>query len=244
LDWEDQATWVPVLQGVESAYITYYPDLAVPGAADVVRSLAKLAVGHGVRRMVLLSGRGEDGALLGERAIQDSGVNWTIVRSSWFSQNFSEYFLLDSILSGEVVLPVGNVAEPFVDAGDIADVAVAALTEDGHSGRVYEVTGPRLLTFAEAVAEIAQATGREIRFRPVAIDEYASMLTQLNVPPVFVQLLSHLFTEVMDGRNAQTKDGVEQALGRMPRDFGDFARETAASGIWTADNDDRAPRAA
>ena len=244
LDWEDQATWVPVLQGVESAYITYYPDLAVPGAADVVRSLAKLAVGHGVRRMVLLSGRGEDGALLGERAIQDSGVNWTIVRSSWFSQNFSEYFLLDSILSGEVVLPVGNVAEPFVDAGDIADVAVAALTEDGHSGRVYEVTGPRLLTFAEAVAEIVQATGREIRFRPVAIDEYASMLTQLNVPPVFVQLLSHLFTEVMDGRNAQTKDGVEQALGRMPRDFGDFARETAASGIWTADNDDRAPRAA
>jgi uncharacterized protein YbjT (DUF2867 family) len=243
-DWEDQATWVPVLQGVESAYITYYPDLAVPGAADVVGALAKLAVAHGVRRMVLLAGRGEDGALLGERAIQDSGVDWTIVRSSWFSQNFIEYFLLDSILSGEVALPVGNVAEPFVDAGDIADVAVAALTEDGHSGNVYEVTGPRLLTFAEAVTEIAQATGREICFRPVAIDEYASMLAQLDVPPVFVRLLTHLFTEVMDGRNAQTKDGVEQALGRMPRDFGDFVRETAASGIWAADNDDRAPRAA
>jgi uncharacterized protein YbjT (DUF2867 family) len=232
-DWELQDTWAPALQGVGSAYVSYYPDIAVPGAADVVSSLAELAVAHGVRRLVLLSGRGEEGALLGECAVQESGTDWTIVRSSWFNQNFSENFLLEPILGGEVALPVGDVGEPFVDAGDIADVAVAALTEDGHSGRVYEVTGPRLLTFAEAVAEIAKATGREIHFRSVSIDEYTSMLAEFDVPPDFVWLITYLFTEVMDGRNAQTSDGIARALGRPPRDFSTYARETAATGIWT-----------
>jgi uncharacterized protein YbjT (DUF2867 family) len=233
-DWEDRATWAPALSGVGSVYLTYYPDIAVPGAVDTVRSLVALAVASGVQRLVLLSGRGEDEAERAEEVVQASGVDWTIVRSSWFNQNFSENYLLDAVLAGEVVLPVGDVAEPFIDADDIADVAVAALTEDGHAGRLYEVTGPRLLTFSEAVAEIAAATGREIRYVQVSPEQYASALEAEGVPADFAWLVNYLFTTIMDGRNAQVKDGVQRALGREPRDFSDYAWETAATGVWDA----------
>ena len=233
-DWEDRATWVPALSGVGSVYLTYYPDLAVPGAVDAVQSMIELAVARGVQRLVLLSGRGEDEAKRAEEVVQASGVDWTIVRSSWFNQNFSENYLLDAVLSGKVVLPAGDVAEPFIDADDIADVAVAALTEDGHAGQLYEVTGPRLLTFSEAVAEIAAAIGREIRYVQVSPEQYAAALAEEGVPADFIWLVTYLFTTVLDGRNAQVKDGVQRALWREPRDFSDYARETAATGVWNA----------
>jgi uncharacterized protein YbjT (DUF2867 family) len=233
-DWEDRATWAPALSGVGSVYLTYYPDLAVPGSVDAVRSLVELAVARGVQRLVLLSGRGEDEAERAEEVVQASGVDWTHVRASWFSQNFSENYLLDAVLSGEVVLPAGDVGEPFIDADDIADVVVAALTEDGHAGQLYEVTGPRLLTFAEAVAEIAAATGREIRYVQISPEEYAAALAEEGVPADFIWLVTYLFTTILDGRNAQVKDGVQRALGWEPRDFSDYARTTAATGVWSA----------
>jgi uncharacterized protein YbjT (DUF2867 family) len=231
-DWNDRASWAPALQGVESAYVTYQPDLAVPGAAATVGAFAEVAMRNGVRRLVLLSGRGEEGALLGEEAVRESGADWTILRSTWFSQNFSEGAFRDQVLTGMVALPAGSVGEPFVDGEDIADVAVAALTEDGHAGRVYELTGPRLLTFAEAVDEIATATGREVRYVRISMDEYASLLAQHEVPAEFVSLIVYLFAEVLDGRNARVADGVQRALGRAPRDFGDFARAAASAGVW------------
>jgi uncharacterized protein YbjT (DUF2867 family) len=231
-DWEDEATWAPALQNVQSVYISYYPDLAVPGAVAAVRSFADLAVEAGVGRLVLLSGRGEEEAQRAERAVQEAGGEWTIVRCSWFSQNFSENYLLEPILSGEVALPAGDVPEPFIDAEDIADVAVAALTEDGHAGQVYELTGPRLLTFEEAVGEIAQAAGREIRYVPVSVEQYASMLADHDVPAEFMTLLTYLFSEVLDGRNAYLTDGVQRALGREPKDFADYVRDAAATGVW------------
>src|SRR5215208_2699470 len=231
-DWEDRITWAPALRDVESVYVSYFPDLAVPGAVATVRSFAELAVESGIRRLVLLSGRGEEEAQRAELAVQQAGAEWTIVRCSWFSQNFSENYLLEPILSGEVVLPAGNVPEPFVDADDIADVAVAALTEDGHAGELYELTGPRLLTFAEAINEISRTSGHKIRFVPVSVEEYASMLTEHNVPAEFVWLLTYLFSEVLDGRNAYLTDGVQRALGRESKDFADYARDVAATGIW------------
>ncbi len=221
-----------MLQNVESAYVSFYPDLAVPGAAETVGSFAKLAVANGVRRLVLLSGRGEKEAQISEQAVQDSGSDWTIVRASWFNQNFSEGAMLEPVLSGEFALPVGDVAEPFIDAEDIADVVVAALTEDRHAGQLYEVTGPRLLTFAEAVREMAEAAGREIRFVSVTTEQYTSVLAKHGVPEEVVSQLVYLFTKVLDGRNAHLTDGVRRALGREPRDFADFARDTAASGVW------------
>jgi uncharacterized protein YbjT (DUF2867 family) len=233
-DWEDRSTWAPALDGVGSAYVSYYPDLTMPGALEAVGSFADLAVESGVPRLVFLSGRGEPGAEQAEQAVRESGAELTIVRSSWFSQNFSEDFWLDSVLSGEFALPAGAVPEPFVDADDIADVAVEALTDDKHIGELYELTGPTMLTFAEAVEEIAKATGREIQYVPVSIDEFAAAAADQGVPAEFVELLARLFGEVLDGRNAHLTDGVQRALGREARDFRDYARETAATGVWDA----------
>jgi uncharacterized protein YbjT (DUF2867 family) len=232
-DWEDRSTWAPALQGVGSAYISYYPDLSVPGAAETVGYFADLAVRNGVRRLVLLAGRGEEDGVLAEQAVHDSGAELTILRSTWFAQNFSEDYWRDEVLRGEVALPAGDTPEPFVDADDIADVAVAALTEDGHVGEVYELTGPRLLTFAEAVDEIARAVGREIRYEPVSIDDFTAAAAEQGVPGEFIELLGYLFSEVLDGRNSHLADGVQRALGREPRDFRDYARDTAATGVWS-----------
>jgi uncharacterized protein YbjT (DUF2867 family) len=223
-DWSDRSTWAPALRDVRTVYISYYPDLAVPGAPAAVQAFTDLAVASGASRLVLLSGRGEDEAETCERIVQDTGIDWTILRCSWFNQNFSEDYLLESVLGGEVALPVGAVPEPFVDAEDIADVAVAALTGAGHAGQVYELTGPRLLTFADAVAEIAAATGRDITFVQVPSQDYAAAL-----PPEVADLLMYLFTTVLDGRNAHVTGDVRRVLGREPRDFADYAKQTAAA---------------
>jgi uncharacterized protein YbjT (DUF2867 family) len=234
-DWDDRATWAPVLHGVRAAYISFYPDLAVPGAGDVVGTFATLAAAEGVERLVLLSGRGEDEAQHAEELVRAAGVPTTIVRASWFFQNFSESFLRDAVLDGAVALPVAaTVTEPFVDADDIAAVAVAALTEDGHAGEVYEVTGPRLLTFADASAEIAHATGRDLGFVTVPMDAWTQELAAAELPTDVIALLQYLFGEVLDGRNAHMTDGVQRALGRPPRDFTDFVRDAAADGAWHA----------
>jgi uncharacterized protein YbjT (DUF2867 family) len=231
-DWEDEATWESALQNVGSVYVSYYPDLAVPGAVEAVRSFAELAVESGVRRLVLLSGRGEPEAERAEAAVRDSGADLTILRSTWFMQNFSEDYMLEHVLSGEIRLPAGDVPTPFLDADDIAEVAVAALTEDRHAGQLYELTGPRSLTFAEAAAEIAEATDREIRYVPVSLEEHAAEAAEHGVPAEVVELLTYLFSEVVDGRNANTTDGVQRALGREPKDFADYARDAATSGVW------------
>ncbi len=231
-DWDDQSIWDAVLDGVTAAYISYAPDLAIPGATDAVRAFVELAVKHGVRRVVLLSGRGEEEAQECELIIQRPDIEWTVVRCSWFSQNFSEGEFLDMVLAGEIALPAGEVGEPFVDVDDIADVAVAALTEDGHAGQAYELTGPRLLTFAEAVDEISQVTGRAIQYIQIPHESFAAGIAEAGLPEDIAWLLNYLFATVLDGRNASLGDGVQKALGREPRDFADFCRPAATSGVW------------
>ncbi|WP_433624229.1 NAD(P)H-binding protein [Nocardia sp. CA-120079] len=231
-DWADRSTWTPALFGVDAVYIAFQPDLAVPGAPETIRAFINAAKVNGVRKLVLLSGRGEPEAVACEQIVQGSGLDWTIVRCSFFAQNFSEGAFLEYVLAGAVALPNGDVPEPFVHADDIADVAFAALTEDGHSGELYELTGPRSLTFSEAVAEIASATGREVAFIPISRTDFVAALTEYQVPADVVSLLDYLFGTILDGRNAKTADGVQRALGRAPKDFRDYADETAATGIW------------
>lgn len=232
-DWNDPTTWDAVLKGVEAAYLCYAPDLAIKGATDAIRALVDRAIEHRVRRLVLLSGRGEQEAQRAELLIQRPDIEWTVLRASWFSQNFSEGAFLDPLLAGELALPAGELAEPFVDADDIADVAVAALTEDQHAGQVYELTGPRLLTFAEAVEEIAEAAGRDIRYLQITPDEFAAGVAEAGLPKDIAWLLEYLFATVLDGRNAHLCDGVKRALGREPRAFSDYARQTAKTGVWS-----------
>jgi len=231
-DWNDPATWPAAVDGIDAAYVSYFPDLTIPGAPEAIGAFARVAAAHGVKRLVLLSGRGEAEALRAEGELQAAGTEWTIVRCSWFAQNFSEAFMLDAVLAGEVALPADTIPEPFVDVEDIADVAVAALTEDGHAGQVYELTGPRALRFDEAIAEIAAATGRPLRYTPIGVEAFSAGMTEAGVPADEVALVAWLFTEVLDGRNVEPQDGVRRALGRAPRDFGEYARTTAATGVW------------
>lgn len=214
-------------------YVAYHPDLAVPGASEHIRELVAIAKEKGVRKIVLLSGRGEEEAQLCERIVMNSGVPATVVRCSWFNQNFTESFLRDMVLGGTIALPVSTVREPFVDAEDIADVAVAALTEDGHAGEIYELTGPRLMTFAETAQEISAQTGRALQFVEIPIDDFVAGLKAAELPEGMVKLIEYLITEVLDGRNESLGDGVQRALGREPRDFSEFVAAAHARRIWS-----------
>lgn len=232
-DWTDEATWAPALADVDRIYVCFQPDLAVPGSVEIIAKFSRLAVDAGIKRLVLLSGRGEDEAEAAERALQASGADCTIIRASWFFENFSEGFLADGIVSGSVFLPTDAVTEPFISCDDIADVAVAALLDEGHVGQVYSLTGPRLMTFADAVAEIAAAANRRISYQSVPVDDFAAQLKADGVPDDYVELIRYLFTSVLDGRNSSVTSDVERVLGRRPRDFATYARETAATGVWS-----------
>jgi uncharacterized protein YbjT (DUF2867 family) len=233
-DWERRETWGLALRNIQSVYVSYQPDLAVPGALDTVRSFFSQAIDAGAEKLVFLSGRGEPECQDAEKALQATKADWTILRSSWFNQNFSENFFLDPIRAGEVALPGTLAPEPFVDVDDLVDISVAALTSSSHSRQLYELTGPQALTFAEAVGEIAQATGRRIAFLPVSMEEYRAELLRQQVPREVVDLVMYLFATVLDGRNTPVMDGVQRALGRPPRSFSDYAQRTAATGIWGA----------
>lgn len=234
-DWDARETWAPVIEGTRAIYIAYQPDLAVPGALETVGAFVDTALRAGVKRMVLLSGRGEEEAEQAEQMLIASGADWTIVRASWFFQNFSETFLADAVNTGEVALPIGDVKEPFIDVDDIAEVAAAALTDEKHIGKLYEVTGPELLSFSEAVGLIATKSGQPIRYRQIPAVDYKATMEQAGVPEDMISLVLYLFTTVLDGRNANVTDGVRQALGREPRRFADYARQAAWAGVWSVE---------
>ncbi|MGW0941264.1 NmrA family NAD(P)-binding protein [Streptomyces sp. NPDC002623] len=235
-DWHDSSTWADVLRGADAAYLVYPTDVGAPDAADAVGRLAREAVALGVRRLVLLSSRGEERALPTEEALRASGADWTVVRASWFAQNFSEGPLVEGLRqSGELVFPGGEVREPFVDLRDVADVVVKTLTTgDQYVGKALEVSGPRLLTFREAVTELGQATGRALTYTPVSARQYGEQLAGFGVPPEEVAFLVELFDSLLDGRNAHLSEGVQEVLGREPRDFAEFARDAAGAGVWKA----------
>ncbi|MGX1806585.1 NAD(P)H-binding protein [Nocardia sp. NPDC055321] len=232
-DWNDRTTWAAALDGVAAVYLAYAPDLAMPGATSALKSFTARAAAAGVRRVVMLSGRAEPEALECEEIVRNSGPEWTIVRCAFFAQNFDEGLFASELRTGTLALPVGATPEPFVHADDIADVAVAALTRDGHAGQVYELTGPRALSFAAAIAELGAACELELSFESVSRTEYIAALSARGVPGAEISLLDYLFGVLLDGRNATPADGVRRALGRGPRDFAEYARDVAVSGVFS-----------
>ncbi|WP_405957061.1 NAD(P)H-binding protein [Streptomyces phaeochromogenes] len=231
-DWYDSSTWAEALRGADAAYLAYTPDIGAPGAAENIAALARLAQELGVRRLVMLSARGERQAEPAERALRESGAEWTVVQADWFFQNFSEGLLLEGVQSGELVFPAGEVKVPFIDTRDLADIVVKSLTDSSYAGRTLEITGARLLSFREAMAEITAAAGREIRYVPVPTKEYGAILAGFGLPPEEVAFMEEVFDGLLDGGNARSTETVRQVLGRAPRDFTDFARELAATGVW------------
>ncbi|MEU5400012.1 NAD(P)H-binding protein [Streptomyces sp. NPDC005963] len=231
-DWESPATWAPAVSGVDSVYVAFYPDLAAPGATAAMREFGQVAAAGGVRRLVLLSGRGEQDAVVAEDALRESGLPLTVVRAAFFAQNFSEGVLADSVAQGAIAFPGAQTPEPFIDVDDLADIVVATLTEDGHEGRTYEVTGPRLLTFGQAATELGAALGREVQYLPVSQAEFSALLQQVGFPEPDAIWLAALCTMLMDGHNASTTDTVREVLGREAKDFVDFARDAVVEGAW------------
>ena len=215
-DWTDPEGWTAALAGVSRLYIAYVPDLAAAGSDVAITRLAEVARTAGVERLVLLSGRGEDGARAAEDVLRSSAIDTTIVRASWFSQNFTEGMLAESVAAGFIAIPAGERVEPFVDVDDIADVAVEALTGEGHAGRVYEVTGPELLGFADAAALLSEVTGHPVAYLAVSLDEFHAAIAA-DLGPEAADLLTELCREVFDGRNESLGRGVQEALGREPR---------------------------
>ncbi len=234
-DWDNPAGWPTVLDGIEKVYITYQPDLAVPGAKEAIEALTKVAQQKGVQKLVLLSGKGEVEAERCEQIVLNSGIDTTIIRASWFNQNFSESHFLGPIQQGVVALPNSGSKAPYVDANDLADAAVEVLLNDGHNGQIYELTGSRLLGFEEIIGEIAEATGRDIKFIPISLEEYVGAMNEMGLPGDVVWLIEYLFTEVLDNPNNQiiTND-IEKLLGRKPTDFSSYVAETVKTGIWNA----------
>lgn len=235
-DWYDRSTWKAALADISDVYISFQPDLAIPASYAIIDAFLTEAIKAGVDKFVLLSGRGEEEAVRVENLLMESGMNFTILRASWFNQNFSENYLLEPVLAGIVEMPSGNVPEPFIDADDIADAAVAAFTNHAHDNKLYSITGPELLTFRQAVAIISEETGRKIVFNDLTIDEYKEQLRSLDIPEDFIELIVYLYSQVMDGRNSSVTYDLETLIGRKPKRFREFAREafvarTSESGI-------------
>lgn len=232
-DWDKPETWAKAMEGMDSMYITFQPDLAVPGAFEAIQGLMEEAKRQNIQKVVLLSGKGEKEAERCEQVVIDSGVANTIVRASWFNQNFSESFFLEPIQQGFVALPHADVEVPYVDADDIADVVVEALLKKEHNGEIYELTGPRLLTFREVIHDISKITGREIGFMPISLADYVKAMEDQGVPADYVWLINYLFAEVLTNPDNQViKRDIEKVLGRKPTDFSEYLERTVTTGIW------------
>ena len=231
-DWHAPDTWDAVLEGADSVYLCYHPDLAFPGAADTVTAFAARAAASGVRRMALLSGRGESEAQRAEREVRSVFPDLTVLRCSFFAQNFSEGFFLSSVRSGVLALPVADMPEPFVDLDDVAEIAARALTEDGHAGELYELTGPRALSFAEAGKVLGEAAGYPVTQLEVAPDEFVAAAEAEGAPEELARGLVGLVEEILDGRNVKPVDGVERALGRPATAFEEYTVRAARTGVW------------
>lgn len=232
-DWDNKDTWVKVLEGIEKMYVTYYPDLAVPGAKRAIESLTYLAKELGVKKLVLLSGKGETEAESCEKIVMGSGIDYTIVRASWFNQNWSESFFLEPILTGEVALPMSDVLIPFVDADDIAEVAATVLLNDNYNGEIIEVTGPELITFQDIVDIISKESNRRLNFHEITLDQYVDGMRQMKIPNDVVWLMEYLFSHVLTNpKNQLVVNDIEKVLGRKAKSFLAYAKETAKTGIW------------
>jgi uncharacterized protein YbjT (DUF2867 family) len=235
-DWEDPSSYAGALKGMDRAYIVYYPDLAVPGAKEAIEKLTEAALREGLEKVVLLSGKGEKEAEACEEIVANSGLNYTLVRASWFNQNFSEGAFLEFVLNGQVALPMPEAEIPFVDADDIADVVVKVLVDDRYNGQTITVTGPRKMTFGQAVEAMAAGIGKDIQFHPITIEEFKAGMKQAGLPDSYVWLFGYLFQEVLGNPdNQEISDGVEEVLGRPATDFNTYVEKTVATGIWNQD---------
>ncbi|MFJ5679133.1 NAD(P)H-binding protein [Streptomyces sp. NPDC093097] len=235
-DWSDPGSWDAALRDIAVAYVV------APRVPGLVHEFVARAEAARVQRLVLLSGRGADtwgDSAFGldmrsaEDAVRGSALEWTVLRPSNFAQNFDEDVFHAPLVAGELALPAGAVPEPFIDVEDVADAAAAVLTETGrHAGRVYELTGPRALTFGEAVELISRASGRPLSYRQISSAAYAATLVEQGLSEDDAHHVAEMFVLMERGLMSTTTDDLVTVLGRAPRTFEDYAVRAAAAGAW------------
>ncbi|MEO1437482.1 MAG: NmrA family NAD(P)-binding protein, partial [Bacteroidota bacterium] len=203
-DWDQPETYATALKDMDRAYIVYYPDLAVPGAREAIQTLTEKALQAGLEKVVLLSGKGETEAEVCEDIVANSGLNYTLVRASWFNQNFSEGAFTDYIMAGHLALPMPDAKIPYTDTKDISDMVTKVLLDNAYNGQIVTVTGPKKLTFEEVAAIISEKLGRTIQYHPISMEEFKASLTEAGAPAPVIWLLSYLFTEVLGHSENQT----------------------------------------
>lgn len=232
-DWNDASNWSEVLEGMDAVYVAYQPDLAVPGALESIEKLMNEIRKSSIQKVVLLSGKGEKEAELCEQVVIHSGLDYSILRCSWFNQNFSESFFLDPIRLGQVALPKAEAKVPYVDTDDISDMAVEVIENDQHRNQLYELTGPQIYTFREVIQLISRETGREIQFTEINLPSYLDLLKSHGVPEDFVWLINYLFSTVLDAPgNEEISSDIEKVLGRKAKSLEEYVIETAKTDVW------------
>lgn len=235
-DWSDPGTWDSTLDGITAVY------LVPPTAPGPVPEFVAHAEAAGVQRLVALSGRGADtwhdsafglDMRAAEDAVRASDLEWTILRPNNFDQNFDEDIFHAPLVAGELALPAGAVPEPFIDIEDVADVAAAVLTQPGrHAEQIYELSGPRPVTFGEAVDLISRASGLPITYKQITVGEYSANLMEAGLSEHDAHTIAEMFVLMERGLTAGTTDGVATVLGRAPRTFEEYVTRVATTGAW------------
>lgn len=225
-DFGDPASVRAALAGVAALY------LAAPATTDPeqVNRVVDLAVEAGVRRIVRLSAAGVEHSETGlrqiERHIEGSGVEWTMLRPSWFFQNYSTANAAAIRERGAIFEAAGDGKTAFVDTRDIAAVAVRALTESGHHGQGYTITGGRAYDRSEVASAIGAAAGRPVRYVALTDAAFRDSVAPLGWPPEYVELMSGLYAAVRAGHTAATTDVVQRVTGQAPISLEQFANDS------------------
>ncbi|MFG2847087.1 NAD(P)H-binding protein [Kitasatospora sp. NPDC048296] len=225
-DWNDPATWGEALDGVDRMYLI--PPIGSSDPAPVMLPFLRQARAAGVRRAVLLSSSAipAGGPAVGQvhRVLPDLFEQWAVLRPSWFMQNFTGSTPHARSISeeGAIMSAAGEGRVGFVDAADIAAVAVRALTDEQAPDNDLILTGPQTLNYAEVAAIITEVTGRPVVHRQLTFEQLRDRWAT-EIPLEFATLLADLDRAIADGAEDRTTDAVQRLTGRPPSTFRAFA---------------------
>ncbi|MFD5285295.1 NAD(P)H-binding protein [Streptomyces rubrogriseus] len=230
-DWYDAATHEAALDGTDRVYLV--PPVGDTDPAAVMLPFLRRARAAGVRRAVLLGSSAvpEGGPAVGavHRELPGLFDQWAVLRPSWFMQNFTgDHAHADGIRRhGTIWTAAGSGRVAFVDADDIAAVAVHALTDDRAPNTDLVLTGPEALDHDEIAAVLTRAGGRPVVHRRLTPEELRARLASV-VPPDFAALLADLDRAIAQGAEDRTTDTVERVTGRPPRAFREVVERESA----------------